>query len=302
MKPSNMEKGSSVSAGDLILVSSSNGTVPALAPAESLAPSGFDPDQARALFKSQVYPVGSYIESDGDPSTELGGSWEQVFGVFLFGRKIGREVSDASQLPAGSKTVTLVEANLPVHSHSVTMSHSHAGNDVSHTHDTTHTHYPTSSANHNHTISSHNHSWTHTHPGFHKHNIRNIYMNNYGLIMGTGEFLNRLMVIGWERKTGKWGTPAAGTSSGGLLGFTMAVEVNKVTTDKKTITTTAAYLQSGTPTSTAYYSGYSDASGTSGSASSTFSVSGVVGGSTGGGQPHENMPPYYATNIWKRVA
>lgn len=35
---------------------------------------------------------------------------------------------------------------------------------------------------------------------------------------------------------------------------------------------------------------------------STTSLFGTPTGKTGGSQPHNNMPPYYVTNMWKRIA
>lgn len=303
--PSNLDRGTEISPGDFVVISSTEGSNPSLAPAESLAPSDFDPDQVRKLFKEQAYPIGSYVESDRDPSSDLGGTWEQVFGAFLFGRKSGREVSDSSQLPAGSKTVTLYEAHLPVHAHTVNMSHTHGGTDVTHTHNTSHTHYPTTSMTHTHSVNAHTHRYIHAHPGLaYPAYIKNVFTTNYGLIQGSGEFANRVMVKGSGTKTGKWGTPTAGTSSGGLLLYTSSlVTYTELTTGADACYTEISETSSTTPNSTSYYTGYSGAvTGTSGDNSGTAPVSGIVGGSTGSGQAHENMPPYYATNIWQRVA
>jgi microcystin-dependent protein len=63
----------------------------------------------------QSHPVGSYLftSNSADPSTYMGGVWEQVKGRFLYALEDGQSVGETG----GEKSHTLTTAETPSHTH-----------------------------------------------------------------------------------------------------------------------------------------------------------------------------------------
>ena len=99
----------------------------------------------------KVYPVGSIYMSvnNADPGTLFGGTWERIQGKFLLGASSGHTAGSTG----GAESVTLTQAQLPAHAHSV----------PAHTH---------SVPNHTHNVPSHTHTATCASAGDHYHNVR----------------------------------------------------------------------------------------------------------------------------------
>lgn len=119
------------------------------------------------IIYNTVYPIGICVQFDADvnPNTAFPGTtWAQI----VDGRQVrAAENAAAIGTTGGSDTVTLAEANLPAHTHTVA-THSHTIATHSHT-----------MAQHSHTVDSHSHSANHNHTasaasnGGHSHLIAN---------------------------------------------------------------------------------------------------------------------------------
>ena len=100
---------------------------------------------------NRIYPVGSIYMSvnNANPGTLFGGTWERIQGKFLLGASSGHTAGSTG----GAESVTLTQAQLPAHTHSV----------QAHTH---------SVPNHTHTVPAHTHTATCSSAGVHHHEIR----------------------------------------------------------------------------------------------------------------------------------
>lgn len=301
MRFDKLDSKDSFEADDLVLVSSNGGTDPALADASAIAPEpSFDPNVARSIFLDKCYPIGSYIETNGeDPSSELGGSWDRVIGTFLFSRiDVEHAVSDRSQISSGSKTVTLTERTMPAHLHSMTGSHYHhyQYGTFPHTHaSANHAHTASATSNHTHTVASHSHTDSHT------HTISAGSRPGVGLTLRS-ECLNRAILPSGGALSATLGLNASSGVTGMYSGGSGTTSYKSGNTNSVTSSSITSYTDTSTSTSTKtttpsnVSSGYTEYSG-----ALTANITGNSG-SYGSGGAHENMPPYYATNIWKRVA
>ena len=99
----------------------------------------------------KVYPVGSIYMSvnNANPGTLFGGTWERIQGKFLLGASSGHTAGSTG----GAESVTLTQAQLPAHTHSV----------PAHTH---------SIPAHTHTVPAHTHTGTTAKSGNHRHAVR----------------------------------------------------------------------------------------------------------------------------------
>lgn len=99
----------------------------------------------------KVYPVGSIYMSvnNANPGTLFGGTWERIQGKFLLGASSGHGAGSTG----GAESVTLTQAQLPAHTHSI----------PAHTHTV---------PAHTHTVPAHTHTGTTAKSGNHRHAVR----------------------------------------------------------------------------------------------------------------------------------
>ena len=110
---------------------------------------GVNIGEVTALFEeprtmTEIYPVGGIYISATNPAAFFGGTWTEIQGKFLLGRGSGR----AAGVSSGREKVTLVENNIPAHTHAIP-AHHHSM--AAHTHTGT----TSSSGAHTHTL----HRW-----------------------------------------------------------------------------------------------------------------------------------------------
>lgn len=118
------------------------------APLYRVQKDGVNIGDVTALFEeprtmTEIYPVGGiYISaSPTNPAAFFGGTWTEIQGKFLLGRDSGR----AAGVSGGREKVTLVENNIPAHTHTIPAHHHSL---AAHTHTGT----TNSSGAHTHTI------------------------------------------------------------------------------------------------------------------------------------------------------
>ena len=143
----------------------------------------------------KIYPVGSIYLTMGakSPADLFGGTWKKLSGGYLYANS-----SNAGNT-GGGHTISITEANLPSHKHSIP---SHVHSIPSHTH---------SIPSHTHTIPSHNHGYTradsvgyhsitwnelanHTHGFPYMSDTKSDGGTNYGLPDNTAGYRGRVMV------------------------------------------------------------------------------------------------------------
>lgn len=287
-----------------------------------------DPDHLLAPAVLQVlqavYPVGSIYCSYGStsPATLFGfGSWTKIEGRFLLGANSTYGLGSTG----GSATVTLTVNQIPSHNHSASTasagSHTHTATTASagaHTHNVSGT--AASAGNHTHTITvnsggAHSHTASSNSAGAHTHTRGT--MNITGSLMGettpsnypySGAFYesgpNNKRGIGsgdgnngttWFDASRAW---TGATSSAGGHSHTITVNNGGSHSHTASAATTGAHTHS--VSGTAASAGAHTHTMTIGSAGAhTHSVTVA---NTGGGQAHNNMPPYLAVNMWRRTA
>lgn len=280
-----------------------------------------------------VYPVGSIYCSYGStsPAVLFGfGSWTKIEGRFLLGASSTYGLGSMG----GAATVTLTVNQIPAHNHSASTSsagsHTHTASTASagaHTHSVSGT--AASAGNHTHTVtvnntnSSHSHTASSNNTGAHTHergtmNISGefdiiavvggakIISSTSGVFTHTGEhvggfgqavdnyddnYVDTVKFTASRNWTGE--TSSAGAHShtitvnnGGAHSHTASAANNGAHTH--TVSGTAASAGAHTHTMTV---------GSAGAHTHSVTVA-----NTGGGQAHDNMPPYLAVNMWRRTA
>ena len=231
---------------------------------------------------NNIYPIGSvYISvTSSNPSELFGGTWERIQDTFLLAA--GNTYTAGST--GGAANITLTTNQIPSHNHSIG-AHSHGLN--SHTH---------SIGAHAHGLNSHTHSipalsGTAASNGAHTHGDPSgrkfMFTNGDVAVNGTGRQGvstggDWYYVYGQTSSTGIW--EGSVTSSNGA-------HTHSVTT---TANTSGGPSTTNTANNTAFTSG--EASG------NTADNVAFNSGFNGNGEAHENMPPYLAVYIWKRVA
>lgn len=287
-----------------------------------------DPDHLLAPAVLQVlqavYPVGSIYCSYGStsPATLFGfGSWTKIEGRFLLGANSTYGLGSTG----GAATVTLTVNQIPAHNHSASTasagSHTHTASTASagaHTHSVSGT--AASNGNHSHTITvnsggAHSHTASSNSAGAHTHTRGTMEItgtfratdNDGASIHATGAFTAKNIGSGDDGSTGNelkeytftasksWN---GSTSSAGAHSHTITVNNGGSHSHTASAATTGAHTHS--VSGTAASAGAHTHTMTVNSAGAhTHSVS---IGNTGGGQSHNNMPPYMAVNIWRRTA
>ena len=283
-------------------------------------------DDAKAQAILAAHPIGSlyWSSQNTDPGTLFGGTWTRIKDKFILAA--GDTYSNGNT--GGAATVTLTTQQIPSHTHTFTgAEHSHsytpAGTVSSHKH---------SVGAHAHGLNSHTHTLSHTHKYTHTHGYTpsgKIASTSGGTddktagmsANSTGE----LRVTNIAMYTNGSFSAANSTSQSGAMaingsGFTGALKLNvahthtayftgtagtttsqsaNVTTDQSASTTSQA--TGNTANSTAFDSGSTQPTFT-GTAATLKATAGGTNGDTGGGQSHNNMPPYLVKYCWERTA
>lgn len=296
-----------------------------------------DPDHLLAPAVLQVlqavYPVGSIYCSYGStsPATLFGfGSWTKIEGRFLLGASSTYGLGSMG----GAATVTLTINQIPSHNHSAS-----TGGAGGHTHTVTiitagnHTHSLTASAakagKHVHTItvnstnSNHAHTASSNSAGNHTHTRGTMEITGSISSTDTDEFLiyaDHLTATGAFRLGAKvegrfirgdysgdvrqsfdfaasrsW---SGSTSSAGAHSHTITVNSSGAHTHTASSQENGEHVHS--VTGTANTNG-NHTHGTNVVAVDNHTHS-VTVANTGGGQAHDNMPPYLAVSMWRRTA
>ena len=286
-----------------------------------------DPDHLLAPAVLQVlqavYPVGSIYCSYGStsPAVLFGfGSWTKIEGRFLLGANATYGLGSTG----GAATVTLTVNQIPSHNHSASTSsagsHTHTASTASagaHTHSVSGT--AASNGNHSHTITvnsggAHSHTASSNSAGAHTHTRGTMDITGTfratdqgTAITVTGAFTGTNIGSGDSGSQGgehreyaftasrSW---TGSTSSAGAHSHTITVNNGGAHSHTASSATTGAHTH--TVSGTAASAGAHTHTMTVNSAGAhTHSVS---VGNTGGGQSHNNMPPYLAVNMWRRTA
>lgn len=291
-----------------------------------------DPDHLLAPAVLQVlqavYPVGSIYCSYGNtsPATLFGfGSWTKIEGRFLLGANATYGLGSTG----GAAMVTLTVNQIPAHNHSSSTasagSHTHTASTASagaHTHTVSGT--TASAGNHSHTITvnsggAHSHTASSNSAGTHTHtrgtmDITGIFDTlSSGVGFQTGAIASGAFALQGDnyqpakvnshnsagvltfQASRNW---TGATSSAGAHSHTITVNNGGAHAHTASAATTGAHTH--TVSGTASSAGAHTHTMTVGSAGAhTHSV---TVGNTGGGQSHNNMPPYMAVNIWRRTA
>lgn len=233
------------------------------------------------------WPVGSIFISAvaTNPADLLGGGTWVAFGTgrVLVAIDAGQTEFDTLLETGGSKTQTLVEANLPSHTHTITHTHaidhdhgsSNTGNaSVGHTHPIDHDHANvTSTAN----------SVGHTHSIAHDHSLRDVRTTATGF--GTSGDYAIASATGTLTTGEVTGAASPATSGGVSANHTHDVNLPAFTGDSG--------AQSATHTHAFDMPAFT---GTSGAASAANT------GATGSGTAHNNLQPYIVVHMWRRTA
>jgi hypothetical protein len=277
----------------------------------------------------KIYPVGSiYISlNDIDPATQLGfGTWERFAeGKFI----VGYSTTDAEFQPGdgtktgGEKEHTLTVDEMPSHTHTVGdhthemqdhvhgMSHTHqvnppdttsgassasssGGQSVDHSHTLT---TGTQSADHSHTLTTGTESATHTHgPGADTYFVTSDHAIEAAA--GTdGHYAFDTSQLFTATATESATHTHSGTSSG-----VSANHTHSGTSSGTSVDHTHNIEHTHQVNIAEFTSGDSSASDTGVPSNNTTTASGDGDtGATGGGDPHNTMPPYVAIYMWKRI-
>lgn len=235
---------------------------------------------------SAAWPVGSVFlsVSSTNPATSLGfGTWTSFgAGRMLVGFDASQTEFDTVEETGGSKTTTLVTANLPGHTHGISdpgHSHSISVSDPGHNHaQNAHSHSVTATdAGHTHTQAAHTHIITISDPG-HYHGI----VDDIG---GGGDVA--ATTTGFFDSTSTFYTQSAQTG----ISASSASATPTINTGYASISASA-----GSATAT------NNSSGTGISASSNSVATGITTTSTGSGTAATTLSPYIVVYMFKRTA
>lgn len=289
---------------------------------------------AKAQAILAAHPIGSlyWSSQSTDPGTLFGGTWTRIKDKFILAA--GDTYTNGNT--GGAATVTLTTQQIPSHTHTFTgTEHSHsytpAGTVSSHKH---------SVGAHAHGLNSHTHTLSHTHKYTHTHEYTpsgKIASTSGGSDNKTAGMANS---TGWFQPSSEMGVIQSNLTTGtvdgtrfkqsstsiantiaqnsGRAGYRMELDMShshtayftgtkgttssqsaNVTTDQSASTTSQA--TGNTANSTAFDSGSTEPTFT-GTAATLKATAGGSNGNTGGGQSHNNMPPYLVKYCWERVS
>lgn len=221
-----------------------------------------------------AFPVDSIFlsMSSTNPATSLGyGTWSLISaGRMLVGVDAGDPDFDAAGDTGGAKAVTLGTAEMPAHNH-VQDAHGHGVTDGGHNHtQVAHTHVQDA---HTHTQNSHNHT-----QDSHNHT--------------QNSFAPRILNSGTAGTVGVQGASAASNANASNAATTATNQVATATNQAAT-----AVNQNATATN-------QNATATNNSATTGATVNSATATNqaTGGGGPHNNLPPFFAVYMFRRTA
>ena len=277
-----------------------------------------------------VYPVGSIYCSYGStsPAVLFGfGSWTKIEGRFLLGANATYGLGSTG----GAATVTLTVNQIPAHNHSASTasagSHTHTASTASagaHTHSVSGT--AASAGNHSHTITvnsggAHSHTASSNSTGAHTHTRGTMEITG-SLTTSDAEPLflgDSIVATGALKNTNVRSSPyitGGGGSASFGLDFTASKSWSGATSSAGAHSHTVTVNNGGAHSHTAgaanngaHTHSVSGSAASAGAHTHTMTVGSagahthsVTVANTGGGQSHNNMPPYMAVNIWRRTA
>ena len=257
-------------------------------PTESGIPADNVQDAIDGIF-SRMFPVGAIYMTAADinPGTFLGGTWERWgSGRVPVGYDANDSDFDAAEKIGGSKTHTLLTAEMPSHTHSVG-AHSHGLN------------------SHKHSVGAHSHglnSHTHTIPklsGTAKSDGSHYHGTDYAVLYFSGSGGNILPQLS--------SVSASNTNvkNSGMVTKSAGSHTHSV----ETVANTSGQASGSTANSTAFDSGAASGSTANSTAFDTGAASGSTAnsaafnsGSAGSDTAFSILQPYITCFIWKRTA
>lgn len=236
-----------------------------------------------------MYPVGSIYwtgkapDDGGDPNELFGGTWVQIKGKFVW----AKGDSDTLNATGGSKTVTLTVDQIPNHTHTFTGSAVNTNSKGEHTHTTNTLTNNSGTAITTTGNQSANPSFSGSHTHSHKllswnANSNGQYVTGFGYSSGGNKALGIASVLSSQTGMSYYSTCTADTS--------------------RTLVESSTVTISGTTTGNHNHN-FEHKHSTDSQGSHTHSVTASgTNSSTGGGQAHDNMPPYIVKYCWERTA
>lgn len=263
-----------------------------------------------------MYPVGSIYwtgkapDDGGDPNELFGGTWVQIKGKFVW----AKGDSDTLNATGGAKTVTLTTDQIPSHNHSFTPSGTISGGAYKFTGSAVNT---DSKGSHSHTTNSQSTSTTgnqSANPTFsgshtHRHKVGALNVNTSATDIVPPHYVN-----GNTKCIGLGGLATSNYNSASYLSYydtCTSAGTSKSLIEDTTVTISGT--TSGNHTHNFAHTHGTDSQGAhthsvtaegtiSVTTNPTFSGSAGTTGNKGGGQAHENMPPYIVKYCWERTA
>lgn len=254
-----------------------------------------------------MYPVGSIYwtgkapDDGGDPNVLFGGTWVQIKGKFVWAKGDG----DTLNATGGAKTVTLTVDQIPSHNHSFTPSGS-----ISVTTNPTFSGTAVdtdSKGSHSHTTNSQDNTSTGNqtaNPSFsgsasHSHKIAMLQTSNtWGTMVGYNDGNAAGIVFAGNNQAPGWSGYASANKK-----FNPVIESSSVTISGTTTGNhTHSYSHTHGTDSQGSHKHSVTASGNISGGAYKFTGTGGTTGSKGGGQAHNNMPPYVVKYCWERTA
>lgn len=261
-------------------------------------PSSADDAVNKGALLNLIYPVGSIYwtgkapNDNGDPNVLFGGTWTQIKDKFILAA--GDTYSNGAT--GGSATVTLTKNQIPSHTHTFRGSAVTSGSGgVDHTHGINHRHY--TGGNTGYISSDHTHSGT----------TGGMSGNATGAIRAYYSDMQREGNI--TVQAGYFSGRAGGVDSFGSTSNNAAIKLDvSHTHDFSTGGVSANHYHSwGEWSSTPRYWGNEGVERLSSDGASAYAHTHSVTASgtndnTGGGEAHNNMPPYIVKYCWERTA
>ena len=237
------------------------------------------------------YPVGSlyWSSKSTDPSTLFGGTWTPIKDCFVW----AKGDNDTVNATGGSKTVTLTEQQIPSHTHTFTGSEvTSGGSSATNTgSESSHTHSVTASGSISGGAYKFTGSTTYTGGAINtgKTNAKTMsgtFKCNVGVTTATGCFT--------QSSTTQCHNVCSANGSG-LFSMDLSHRHSLTPNGSVSVTTNPTFTGSAVTSGAGSSHSHTMAHTHSVTASGTNS-------STGGGQAHDNMPPYIVKYCWERTA
>lgn len=260
-------------------------------------------DTLKTSLLNFCYPVGSlyWSSKSTDPSTLFGGTWTPIKDCFVW----AKGDNDTVNATGGAKTVTLTVDQIPSHNHSftpsgtisVTTNPTFSGTAV----DTD------SKGSHSHTTNSQSATSTGNqtaNPSFsgsasHSHKIAMLQTSStWSTMVGYNDTNASGIVFAGNTNAPGWSGYASANKK-----FDPVIESSSVTISGTTTGNhTHSYSHTHGTDSQGSHKHSVTASGNISGGAYKFTGTGGTTGSKGGGQAHDNMPPYIVKYCWERTA